>query len=108
MDQTLKQQELDTKRQMQEKERQVKLKLEEKEREERSAFEKEKFGKELEAKMAFEQAKLDKHVSSSSSEIFDATKNIRLVQKFQETEVDKYFCTLRKLTLTCLQTLMEN
>ena len=33
-----------------------------KESQERSAFEKEKFGKELEAKMALEQAKLDNHV----------------------------------------------
>ena len=86
LEKALKQQELD-----------AKLQLEEKERQERLAFEKEKFEKELEAKMALEQAKLDKHGSSSSSEKFDATKNIRLVPKFQETEVDKYFCTLRKL-----------
>ena len=58
--------------------------------------------------MALELAKLHKHSSLSFSEIFDATKNIRLVPKFQETEVDKYFCTLRKLTLTCMQTWMKN
>ena len=46
--------------------------------------------------MAFEQAKLDKHGSPSSSEKFDATKNIRLVPKFQETEVDKYFLHFEK------------
>ena len=68
MDQTLKQQELDAKFQMQEKKRQERLQLEEKERQERLTFEK-----------------------------FDATKNIRLVSKFQETEVDNTFCTLRKL-----------
>ena len=86
MDQTLKQQELD-----------AKLQMEEKERQERLAFEKQKFEKELEAKMALEQAKLDKHGSSSSSEKFDATKNIRLVPKFQETEVDKYFLHFEKI-----------
>ena len=91
LEKALKQQELDVKLQMQEKERQEKLQLEEKERQERLAFEKEKFEKELEAKMALEQAKLDKHGSSSSFEKFDAAKNIRLVPNFQETEIDKYF-----------------
>ena len=86
MEKALKQQELH-----------AKLQLEEKERQERLAFEKEKFEKELEAKMVLEQAKLDKHGSSSSSEKFDATKNIRLVPKFQETEVDKYFLHFEKI-----------
>ena len=93
MEKAIKQQELD-----------AKLQMEEKERQERLAFEKEKFEsekemkqKELEAKMALEQAKLDKHGSSSSSEKFDATKNIRLVPKFQETEVDKYFLHFEKI-----------
>ena len=86
MEKAIKQRELDAKHQMEEKERQ-----------ERLAFEKQKFEKELEAKMALEQAKLDKHGSSSSSEKFDATKNIRLVPKFQETEVDKCFLHFEKI-----------
>ena len=86
MEKAIKQQELD-----------AKLQMEEKERQERLAFEKQKFEKELEAKMALEQAKLDKHGSSSSSGKFDATKNIRLVPKFQETEVDKYFLHFEKI-----------
>ena len=61
MDQTRKEQELDAKLQLQEKERQEKLQLEEKERQERLTFEKQKFEKEFEAKMALEQAKLEKH-----------------------------------------------
>ena len=82
---------------MQEKEKQEKLQMEEKERQERLAFEKEKFEKEIEAKMALEQAKLDKHGSSSSSgKKNDATKNIRLVPKFEEKEVDKYSCSLKR------------
>ena len=55
-----------------------------------------KFEKELEAKMALEQEKLKKLGSSSCSTHFDATKKIRLVPKFDEKEVDKYFLHFEK------------
>ena len=51
--------------------------------------------KEIEAKVTMEQSKLDH--SSSLSHTFDATKNIRLVPKFQEADVDKYFLHFEKI-----------
>ena len=92
------------------------------EREERLAFEKEKFElekkelkqkeldakfqmekdirlKEIEAKVQMEKDKLEKQGSSgaSSHSGFDATKNIRLVPKFEEKDVDKYFLHFEKI-----------
>ena len=52
--------------------------------------------KEIEVKLQIEQEK-SKHGTSSSSPQFDATRNIRLVPKFQETEVDKYFMHFEKV-----------
>ena len=68
-------------------------------RQERLAFEKENFEKELEAKMALEQAKVEKQglPGASSHSVSDATKNIRLVPKFEEREVDKYFLHFEKI-----------
>ena len=48
-------------------------------------------------RLQLEQDKLDKHGSSTSSSQFDATKNIRLVPKFEEKEVDKYFLHFEKI-----------
>ena len=48
-------------------------------------------------KTAIEQAKLEKQGSSTSTSQFDATKNIRLVPKFVEKEVDKYFLHFEKI-----------
>ena len=57
--------------------------------------------KEIEAKYKFEQEKLyklgDKADSFQSNTGFDAAKYIRLVPKFQETEVDKYFMHFEKV-----------
>ncbi|XP_071824592.1 uncharacterized protein [Apostichopus japonicus] len=53
--------------------------------------------KEIEAKVQMEKDKLEKQGSSNFSDKFDATKNIRLVPKFQETEVDKYFLHFEKI-----------
>ena len=47
--------------------------------------------------MALEQALHIQGTSSFSEKKNVATKNIKLAPKFQETEVDKYFCTLKKL-----------
>ena len=67
--------------------------MEEKERQERLAFEKEKIElekelkqKKLGAKIKLEQEKFEKQGSSGASTHtgFDATKNIRLVPKFEE------------------------
>ena len=85
MERTLKQQEMD-----------AKLEMEERERKEKLEMEKEIKLKEIEAKMNLEKEKLDKG-SSGSSQHFDATKNIRLVPKFQETDVDKYFLHFEKI-----------
>ena len=85
MEQTLKQQELD-----------AKLQMKQKEREGRLTMEKEIKLKEIEAKVQMVTDKLEKHGSSASSQ-FDATKNIRLVQKFEEKEVDKYFMDFEKI-----------
>ena len=48
--------------------------------------------------MTLEQAKLEKQGSSNSSGKFNATKNMRLVPKFEEKEVDrpKYFLHFEK------------
>ena len=87
---------------------QERLKMEEKERQERLAIEKEKLEmeervklKEIEAKVQMENDKLEKQGSSdaSTNSGFDATiKNIRLVPKFEEKEVDKYFLHFEKIT----------
>ena len=55
--------------------------------------------KEIEAKLKIEKDKLEKQGSSNSSTQsgFDATKNIRLVPKFEEKEVDKYFLHFEKI-----------
>ena len=53
--------------------------------------------KEIEAKVQMEKDQLEKHGSSTSSSQFDATKNIRLVPKFEEKEVDKYFLHFEKI-----------
>ena len=84
MDQTLKQQELD-----------ATLQIEEKERKDWH-LKKEKFEKKLEAKMALEQAKLEKQGSSNSSETFGAIKTIRLVPKFETKELE-YFLHFEKI-----------
>ena len=72
----------------------------------RLQMEKEKFElgkelkqKELDAKIKHEQEKLEKQDSSGASTHsgFDATKNIRLVPKFEEKEVDKYFLHFEKI-----------
>ena len=86
MEQTLKQQELD-----------VKLQIEQKEREDRLAMEERNKTKEIETKVRMEKDQLEKHGSSTSSSQFDATKNIRLVPKFEEKEVDKYFLHFEKI-----------
>ena len=84
---------------MEEKERQERLKIEQKEREDRLAMEKEIKLKEIEARVQMEKDKLEKQGSSgaSSHSGFDATKNIRLVPKFEGKEVDKYFLHFEKI-----------
>ena len=88
MEKAFKQQELD-----------AKLQMEQKEREDRLQMEKEIKLKEIEAKVQMEKDKLEKQGSSgaSSHSGFDATKNIRLVPKFEEKEVDKYFLHFEKI-----------
>ena len=86
MEKAIKQQELD-----------AKLQVEQKEREDRLQMEKEIKLQEIEAKVQMEKDKLEKHGSSTSSSQFDATKNIRLVPKFEEKEVDKYFLHFEKI-----------
>ena len=86
LEKAIKQQELD-----------AKLQMEQKEREDRLQMEKEIKLKEIEAKVQMEKDKLDKHGSSTSSSQFHATKNIRLVPKFEEKEVDKYFLHFEKI-----------
>ena len=72
----------------------------------RLQMEKEKFEmqervriKEIESKTKFEQEKLEKQGSSGASthSSFDATKNIRLVLKFEEKEVNRYFLHFEKI-----------
>ena len=55
--------------------------------------------KEIVSKTKLEQEKLEKQGSSGASTHsgFDATKNIRLVPKFEEKEVDKYFLHFEKI-----------
>ena len=55
--------------------------------------------KEIESKVQIEKDKLEKQNSSNSSTQsgFDATKNIRLVPKFEENEVAKYFLHFKKI-----------
>ena len=89
VEKAIKQQELDARLQL-EKE---KLQMEK----EKFELEKELKQKELDAKIKLEQDKLHKHGSSTSSSQFDATKNIRLVPKFEEKEVDKYFLHFEKI-----------
>ena len=85
---------------------QERLKMEEKERQESLAIEKEKLEmeervklKEIEARVQMEKDKLEKQGSSggSTNSGFDATKNIRLVPKFEEKEEDKYFLHFEKI-----------
>ena len=78
---------------------QERLKMEQKEREDRLAMEERIKTKEIEAKVQMEKDKLEKQGSSgaSSHSGFDATKNIRLVPKFEEKEVDKYFLHFEKI-----------
>ena len=84
LEKTIKQQELDARLQME------KEKLE---MEERVKL------KEIEAKVQIEKDKLEKQGSSGTSTHsgFDATKNIRLIPKFEEKEVDKYFLHFEKI-----------
>jgi len=88
MERTLKQQEMD-----------AKLEMEERERKERIEMEKEKMEMEKEIKLKEIEAKvnLEKEKGSSYSKTFDATRNIRLVPKFQESQVDKYFLHFEKI-----------
>ena len=85
--------------QMQQQELDAKLQMEQKERKDRLAMEKEIKLKEIEAKVQMEKYKLEKQGSSGacSHSRFDATKNIRLVPKFEEKEVDKYFLHFEKI-----------
>ena len=53
--------------------------------------------KEIEAKVQMEKDQLEKYGSLTSSSQFDATKNIRLIPKFEEKEVDKYFLYFEKI-----------
>ena len=78
---------------------QERLKIEQKERQDRLAMEERIKTKEIEAKLKIEKDKLEKQGSSNSSPQsgFDATKNIRLVPKFEENEVDKYFLHFEKI-----------
>ena len=78
---------------------QERLKMDQKEREDRLAMEERIKTKEIEAKVQMEKDKLEKQGSSgaSSHSGFDATKNIRLVPKFEEKEVDKYFLHFEKI-----------
>ena len=83
-------------------ERKEKLQLEQerlKIEQDRFAMEKEIKLKEIEARVQIEKEKLEKQFSSTSSTQsgFDATKNIRLVPKFEEKEVDKYFLHFEKI-----------
>ena len=73
----------------------AKLQLEQ----DRLAMEKEIKLKEIEARVQMEKDKLGKQGSSGASTHsgFDATKNIRLVPKFEEKEVDKYFLHFEKI-----------
>ena len=78
---------------------QERWKIEQKERQDRLAMEERIKTKEIEAKFKIEKDKLEKQGSSNSSTQsgFDATKNIRLVPKFEEKEVDKYFLHFEKI-----------
>ena len=84
---------------------QERLKIEEEERKEKLQLEQERLKieriktKEIEAKLKLEKDKLEKQGSSNSftQSGFDATKNIRLVSKFEEKEVDKYFLHFEKI-----------
>ena len=77
----------------------AKLQMEQKEREDRLAMEKEVELKEIEARVRMEKDKFEKQGSSgaSSHSGFNATKNIRLVPKFEGKEVDKYFLHFEKI-----------
>ena len=99
LEKAIKQQELDARLQMEEKERQERLQIEQKEREDRLAMEERIKTKEIEARVQMEKVKLEKQGSSGASTQsgFDATKNIRLVPKFEEKEVDKYFLHFVKM-----------
>ena len=73
----------------------AKLQLEQ----DRLVMEKEIKLKQIEARVQMEKDKLEKQGSSGASTHsgFDATKNIRLVPKFEEKEVDKYFLHFEKI-----------
>ena len=83
----------------------AKLQMQQQELDARLQMEKEKLEmeervrlKEIDTKTKLEQEKLEKLGSQGASTHsgFDATKNIRLVPKFEEKEVDKYSCTLKR------------
>ena len=84
LEKAMKQQELDARLQMEK---------------EKFELEKELKQKELDAKIKLEQEKLEKQGSSgvSTHSVSDVTKNIRLVPKFEEKEVDKYFLHFEKI-----------
>ena len=77
----------------------AKLQMQQQELDARLQMEKEIKLKEIEAKVQIEKNKLEKHGSSGASTHsgFDATKNIRLVPKFEEKKVDKYFLHFEKI-----------
>ena len=85
--------------QMQQRELDAKLQMEQKEREDRLAMEERLKTKEIEARVQMEKDELENLGSSgvSSHSGFDATKKIRLVPKFEEKEVDKYFLHFEKI-----------
>ena len=93
----LEKEKFDLKKASKQQELDAKLQMEQKERQDRLQMEKEIKLKEIEAKVQVEKDKLEKHGSSTFSSQFDATKNIRLVPKFEEKEVDKYFLHFEKI-----------
>ena len=93
----LKKLEMQERLEINEREGQEKLEREEKERQERLKKERLAFQHELEVK------KLEVHMNLGldpsneyPNEKFNVVKFIKLVPPFQEADVDKYFCTLRK------------
>ena len=77
----------------------AKLQMQQQELDARLQMEKEIKLKEIEAKVQIEKNKLEKHGSSGASTHsgFDATKNIRLVPKFEEKKLTSISCTLKRL-----------
>ena len=79
--------------------KEIELQMQQQELDARLQMEKEIKLKEIEAKVQIEKDKLEKHGLSGASTHsgFDATKNIRLVPKFEEKEIDKYFLHFEKI-----------